>query len=198
MALSRAFLKGMGLSEEQVSAIIENHTETINGLKQERDKYKEDAEKLPEVQKQLNALQKEKEASDDWKSKYEKEHTDFEGYKSNITKEKETETKKALYRDLLKASNIDEKRYDAILKVTNFDELTLTKDGKLNGEDKITEAIKKDYEGFVVTTSTKGGSVETPPRSNGDVKGVGENADYIRNKAKAFHDRFYGSRETKE
>lgn len=198
MALSRAFLKGMGLSEEQVSAIIENHTETINGLKQERDKYKEDAEKLPEVQKQLNALQKEKEASDDWKSKYEKEHTDFEGYKSNITKEKETETKKALYRDLLKASNIDEKRYDAILKVTNFDELTLTKDGKLNGEDKITEAIKKDYEGFVVTTSTKGGSVETPPRSNGDVKGVGENADYIRNRAKAFHDRFYGSRETKE
>ena len=198
MALTRNFLKSMGLTDEQVSAIIENHSETVTGLKQERDQDKEDADKLPEIQKELNALKKEKAASDDWKSKYEKEHTDFEGYKSNITKEKETETKKALYRDLLKASNIDEKRFDAILKVTNFDELTLSKDGKLNDEKQITESIKKDYEGFVVTTATKGGKVETPPEPSGQIKGVGENAEYIRSRGRLFHERLYGTTETKQ
>ena len=32
MALTRAMLKGMGLTEEQVSAIIEEHTNVTSGL----------------------------------------------------------------------------------------------------------------------------------------------------------------------
>ena len=35
MALTRNFLKSMGLTDEQVSAIIENHTDSIDGLKAE-------------------------------------------------------------------------------------------------------------------------------------------------------------------
>ena len=40
MALSRAMLKGMNLTDEQVSAIIEEHTATVDGLKKQRDEYK--------------------------------------------------------------------------------------------------------------------------------------------------------------
>ena len=37
MALTRSFLKGMSLTDEQVSAIIDAHAESIDALKQHRD-----------------------------------------------------------------------------------------------------------------------------------------------------------------
>ena len=51
MSLTRSFLKGMGLTEEQVGAIIDAHTETVNGLKADRDNYKATAEKLKDIEK---------------------------------------------------------------------------------------------------------------------------------------------------
>lgn len=56
MSITRKFLKGMGLTEEQVDTIIEAHTETVDGLKKDVEKYKADAEKLPGVQKELDEL----------------------------------------------------------------------------------------------------------------------------------------------
>ena len=56
MALTRKLLKGMGLTEEQVDTIIEAHTDTVDGLKEDIKKYKDNAEKLPTVQKELDDL----------------------------------------------------------------------------------------------------------------------------------------------
>ena len=49
MALTRRFLKGMGLTEEQVDTIIEAHTEVTDGLKEQINQYKADADKLVDV-----------------------------------------------------------------------------------------------------------------------------------------------------
>ena len=54
MALTRKLLKGMGLTDEQVDTIIEAHTDTVDGLKADVSKYKTDAEKLSDVQKELD------------------------------------------------------------------------------------------------------------------------------------------------
>ena len=51
MALTRAMLKGMGLTEEQISAIIDEHTSVTTALKDQIKEYKEQADRLPEVQK---------------------------------------------------------------------------------------------------------------------------------------------------
>lgn len=56
MSITRKFLKGMGLTDEQVETIIEAHTETVDGLKADIEKYREDALRLPDVQKELNDL----------------------------------------------------------------------------------------------------------------------------------------------
>ena len=56
MALTRKLLKGMGLTDEQVDTIIEAHTDTVDGLKEQVKTYKADAEKLPNVQKELDDL----------------------------------------------------------------------------------------------------------------------------------------------
>ena len=54
MALTRKMLKAMGIEEEKIDEIIEAHTEVVDSLKKERDTYKEDADKLTDVQKKLD------------------------------------------------------------------------------------------------------------------------------------------------
>ena len=53
MALKRSMLTGMGLTEEQVTAIIEGHDETVKGLKEQIDNLKDKAAKADDYQKQL-------------------------------------------------------------------------------------------------------------------------------------------------
>jgi hypothetical protein len=71
MAFSRKALKAMGLTDEQVDSIIELHTESTDAIKADRDKYKEDAEKLPDVQRQLDEVNSKISAAekDDYKGK---------------------------------------------------------------------------------------------------------------------------------
>lgn len=158
MALTRAFLKGLNLTEDQISAIIEAHTDTIDGIKKERDRYKADAEKLPDVQKELDDL---KEA--DWKGKYEKEHSSFDDYKKDISKKELTAKIKAAYKKLLTGANVGESHHDSILKVTDFSSMKLNEDGTLADADKLSDTIKKDWSGFISTTRTEGAGAATPP-----------------------------------
>ena len=64
MALSRKYLSGMGLDDKQIESIIEAHSDTISGLRDERDKYKARAEKLPELEKRLEEAKGDTSAQD--------------------------------------------------------------------------------------------------------------------------------------
>ena len=67
MALTRKMLKAMSIEDEKIDQIVDAHTESIDALKEERDTYKADAEKLAAVQKELDNLKKD---GGDWKTKY--------------------------------------------------------------------------------------------------------------------------------
>ena len=54
MALTRKALSTMGIEDDKIDQIISMHTETVNALKEERDKYKDGAEKLETVKKELD------------------------------------------------------------------------------------------------------------------------------------------------
>ena len=58
MALTRKFLRALGIEDDKVEEIINAHLETVNPLKDERDNLKEQAEKAAELQKQVEALAK--------------------------------------------------------------------------------------------------------------------------------------------
>lgn len=168
MAVTRNFLKGMGLTEEQVGAIIDEHVETVNSLKADRDKFKAEAEKLPEVQKKLSELEAKQGEPDEWKAKFEKEHKDFEAFKTAQTAKEARSAKEAAYTALLKEEKISEKAYKLILNATKFDELELDADGKtLKDASKLKEAIKADYADFVTKESASGANTKTPPGSSG-------------------------------
>ena len=162
MALTRSLLKGMGLTDEQVSSIIEAHTDTVDGLKAERDRYKAEAEKLPEVQKQLDALK----GGEDWKAKYEAESKAFSDYKKDQADRETLGKVKDAYRQLLLNCNVGEKHIDSILRVTDFSKMKLDADGKFTEQDKIVEGIKADWGGFITSEQVKGANVNTPPANN--------------------------------
>lgn len=179
MALTRKLLKGMGLNDEQIDTLIEAHTETVDGLKEQITKYKGDAEKLPGVQKELDEL---KTAGDGgYKEKYEKEKKDFEDFKTaQAAKEARTAKEKA-YRELLKTSGVSEKRIDAIMKVTNLDEMEM--DGeKLKDEENLSKTVKLEWADFITTEGNQGANTSNPPKNeNGGETDLGNlsMADYI-------------------
>lgn len=164
MAVTRSFLKGMGLTDEQVGAIIEEHTNTVNGLKEARDTYKADAEKLTAVQKQLDDLKAN--SGDDWKEKYNTLKKTFDDFKTESANQAKAEKVKAAYTQLLKDANVDSKRIDAILKITDMSGMSLDESGKLVDADKLSASIKSEWGAFIQTTGVKGSSVETPPENH--------------------------------
>lgn len=167
MALTRKMLSGMGLTAEQVDAIIEEHTNVTQGLIADRDKYKADAEELPKVQKQLDDLQK---GDNDWKTKYEKEHNDFESFKKDVSDKESAAKVRDAYQRLLEDAGVASKHLKTVLRVTDFSGMKLDKDGNLEGADKLTESIKSDWSDFISTTSTKGAGVQDPPAKGGKAK----------------------------
>ena len=163
MALKRSFLKSMGLTDEQISAIIEAHTETVDGLKADIERYKGDAEKLPTVQKELDDL---KAAGDGgYKEKYEKEHKAFEDFKTEQTAKETRQAKETAYRELLKAASVSEKRIPAILKVTDLNGIEMDGD-KIKDADKHTQTVKTEWAEFVESGNTTGANTITPPANN--------------------------------
>ena len=160
MGFSRSFLKATGLTDEQITAVIEEHTAVTDALKAERDKYKGQADKAADLQKQLDELK----AGDDFKQKYEDEHKAFEDFKKETATAAESNAVKAAYRKLLAEEGISEKRIDAILKVTDFSKMKRDKEGNLEGADDLRKSINSEWGEFKTTVTEKGATVENPPK----------------------------------
>lgn len=169
MAITRKLLKGMGLTEEQQDTIIEAHTDTVNGLKADVDRYKADAEKLPGVQKELDDLKGK--GDDGYKEKYESEHKAFEDYKKTVDAEKTTAAKEKAVEAVLKKIGVSEKRLQSVAKLAKadglLDALELNDDGAVKEADKLEKNLKDSYSEYITTTSTKGADTLTPPANSG-------------------------------
>ena len=168
MALSRKLLKGMALTDEQVDTIIEAHTETVNALKDERDGYKADAEKLAAVQKELDGLKAK--GGDGWKEKYEGLKGEFDAYKSDVAANEAQRAKEAAYRSILKDANLSEKGIEKAIKYAEWDKIELEADGKVRGANDHIKAVKEEWAEYVTTTNTAGASTPNPPANNGGGK----------------------------
>ena len=162
--LTRKMLKAMGIEDEKIDEIIDAHTETVDGLKDSLKAANADAEKLTAVQKQLDDLKAN--SGDDWKEKYNTLKKTFDDFKTEAASQAKAEKVKAAYAQLLKDANVDSKRIDAILKITDMSGMSLDESGKLVDADKLSASIKSEWGAFIQTTGVKGSSVETPPENH--------------------------------
>ena len=167
MGFTRKMLKAMGIEEEKIDQIIDAHSETVDALKADRDAYKEDAAKLAAVQKELDELKAK--GDDGYKAKYEAEKAAHDALKADIAAKETKKAKTDAYRELLKGTNIDEKRIATILRAEapTIDKIELDADGKIKNAEQYTESIKSDWADFIVTQSAKGANTATPPANGG-------------------------------
>lgn len=173
MALTRKFLQAMGIETDKIDEIIAAHTETVNALKEERDGFKADAEKLPEVQKELDkatakvAELETEDGKDKWKVKYDALKEESDKYKADVEAEKSKQKKHDAYKNLLKEVGVSDKRIDAVLKVSDLDKLEFDEEGKLKGVEDLKKNIKEEWADFITQETKKGADTETPPSGAG-------------------------------
>ena len=185
MAFTRKFLKSLNLSDDQIDAVMEAHTELTDGMKKTIADLTEKAEAADGLQKKVDELS----GGEDWKAKYQAKEKEFADYKADIVSKEREAAVKAAYRELLASERVGERQLDAVIRATDFSGMKLGADGKLENIDSLKEGIKKDWGGFIVTESTKGADVPTPPAGSG-TGGANPRAAEL---AKQFHERRYGA-----
>ena len=176
MSLTRKQLAAMGIEAEKIEQIIEAHTETVNGLKDQiqtlKDDLKtaqEDAAKLPDVQKELTDLKDQ--VDKDNKAREGKDYDalkkEFDDYKAQIAAKDTKAAKEQAIRDLLKDLNVSEKGVALVLKYQNLDSIELEEGGKIKGAADLRKSLKEDWGDYIVKTDTKGADTKTPPGDSG-------------------------------
>ena len=168
MALTRKFLSALGIEEAKIDEIITAHVDTVNVLKEQRDGYKADADKLPAVQKALDDLKASQSGDDPYKEKYEKKAKEFDDYKKGVEAKELKRSKSAAYKQVLK--ELKASHVDSILKASQseLDKIELDEDGKIKDVDKLKESIKKEWADFIVEEGQQGAKTATPPANEGE------------------------------
>lgn len=171
MALTRKYLKTIvvgdkGLSDDQIDGIIEMHTETVDGLKEELKTAKESADKLKEVQKELDDLKANN--GDDYKTKYEKEHSDFEAYKKSIADKETAQAKSNAVKAYFESKGITGTNLDIAMRGATEEiggvELA---DGKIKDTKTLDTLLSGTYKGLIVSKGNVGANTGNPPAGAG-------------------------------
>lgn len=168
MALTRKFLRSIGIEDEKAEQIIEAHSETVNALKDERDTFREDAEKLESVQKELNALKEKTGGKNLYEEKYNTLKQEFDDFRNQQSAKETKAAKETAYRDLLKQAGVSEKRQTSILKISDIDDLEFDESGKLKDAEKLVETIRTEWADFIPAQKKMGADPKTPPVNNPD------------------------------
>lgn len=157
MALTRKMLKAMGIEDEKIEQIVDEHSESVEALKHQRDEWREKAE---QAEKEAGERS---EADDGWKSRYEAEKKAFGDYKAQAEAKAAQAEKRRLYRSELEALGILGKRADAVVKATDLSGLKV-EGGKLADPESVRASIESDWAEFIPRKRTEGADVPNPPQ----------------------------------
>ena len=173
MALTKKMLVAMDIPAEKIDEIMSNHLASIDALREERDGFKADAEKLASVEKALEKAnaELEKVKADDWEKKYTDIKAEYDSFKTDTETKAVKAAKESAYKQLLLDAGISDKRIASIMRVSDIDGVTLDKDGKIENAEKLAENVKSEWADFIVTEGKKGADVVDPPENTGgDIK----------------------------
>lgn len=174
MALTRKMLKAMGIEDEKIDQIIDAHTETVEGLKDQVSAYKADAEKLPGVQRELDDLKKEG-ADGGYKAKYEKEHKDFADYKAGIAAKESAAAKEKAARAYFAGKGIPDGSMAMAIRGAKAEIDGLELDGeKIKDAAALDRLLAGDYKGLIGKETKQGTDTQTPPDTTGGAKSRAE------------------------
>ena len=157
---------GEACTEEIENRLVALHLGVVDPLKDDLTKYKADAEKLSGVQKELDDL---KAAGDGgYKEKYEKEHSAFEAFKTDITAKESKAAKEKAVRAYFKSKNITGANLDLAMRGCGEEMAALELDGEKIKDTKSLDAlVDGTYKGLVSKQTVR---FDTGARFNGGGK----------------------------
>ena len=160
---------GDACTEEIENRLVALHLGVVDPLKDDLTKYKADAEKLTCVQKELDDL---KAAGDGgYKEKYEKEHSDFEAFKADVTAKESKAAKEKAVRAYFESKNITGANLDLAMRGCGEEMAALVMDGdKIKDTASLDALIDGAYKSLVYTEHTQGANPATPPTNSGGAK----------------------------
>lgn len=164
--LTRKFLAGLGLDQTQVESVIQGHTESVDGLKDDLDKAKAELAELAAVRKELDEAKKAASQNKVWQDEYESLKKNFEEFRDRQAAQATLASKKTAYSAVLRDLGIPERRIDSILRVTDFNEMSVSEEGKLTNLDDVKATASKEWGDFIATPSEVGARVQNPPATN--------------------------------
>lgn len=168
MALTRKFLKAMGIEDEKIDQIIDAHTETVDGLKEKLRAAEDDSKTLKEVQKELDELKANSDGNENYKAKYEQEKKDFAAYKKDVEGKQAAEAKEKAARAYFEGKGITGANLEIAMRGSKEEISALELDGeKIKDTKALDGLIGGTYKGLVGKTSTGGAQTNTPPTNSG-------------------------------
>lgn len=162
MALTRKYLKTLGVDAEAIDQIIEAHTDTVDALKRERDEAKEQAEKLADVTRERDELQARVQEMEKSGGNVKKE---FDEYKARIEAEKLAEKQRASVRKALEAEKADPRVIELLLQSVDMSRAEMDGDNVKNAADLVKPVRERYPDSFGVESI--GGIARRAPLSGG-------------------------------
>lgn len=167
--MTRKSLKAMGLTDEQIDSIIEMHTETVDGLKDKLKTAAEKANKLDDVQKELDGLKAN--SGDDYKAKYEAEKKAFADYKADQTAKETKAAKEKAVKAYFEGKNITGANLDIAMRGCRDEIGAIELDGdKIKDTAALDALVSGTFAGLIVTKTVQGAQTANPPANNGGSK----------------------------
>jgi len=164
MAVTRKLLEGLKLTEEQINAILDAHLETVNGLKEQIEKYRKDAEALPGVQAELKEAKEAAKNSGD-AAKIQKA---FDEYKAEVEAKEAKAAKESALRKIAKDAGLTEAGIAKAVKYADYNGLELDEKGELKDAKAIIKSLKEEWPEHIAKETKSGAETSTPPGNKGN------------------------------
>lgn len=181
MALTRSYLKSMGLTDEQVNAIIENHTDVTEALKKERDDYKAKAGTIEAITKERDKLKGDLEKAQKASGDAAKVQAEYDAYKQQVETDKANAGKKALVRKALENAGANPSALDLLLNTVELEKVELNGEA-LKDTEAVLKPVKEAHSGLFGTVKETGTPPITPPTGDGKPASPTTIADALREK----------------
>lgn len=170
MALTRKFLKALGLDEEKIDEIISAHSETVDALKNQRDSAQIEAAKLTDLTTERDRLKDKVDELTKAGGDAAKIQADFDAYKQQVEGERAAAKKRTAIDTLLREAGVVKDSFRAtLLKTMDTDSIELDDAGAVKDADTWKERIRTDNADFITSTEEHGTPPITPPTGSGKV-----------------------------
>lgn len=183
MSFKRSDLAALGIEPEKIQTLIDWHMDTVKGLQAEIDRSKDNADKLTEVQAELEQVKKDLSAAnktietaqkEDYKGKYETATKELETLKNDVAAKESATAKQSALKEELKKAAYSDRAINLIIRNGFANSVEIGEDGKATNLEAVIKSIQSDndFSGFTPQVENTSHHPANPPANTGGTKAL--------------------------